>query len=435
MSEKNYRFETLQLRGGYDPEKHNYASTVPIYQTASFNIGNIERLRRIRNYEEKGFLYSRSGNPTLDVLQQRITALEGGTSAIAVASGMAAVSYALLNVAEGGGEIVAPAALYAGSFNLLKYTLPELNIKVNWVEDPNDPESYRKAITPNTKAIFAETIGNPLINVLDIEKVAEVAHENGIPLIVDNTFPTPYLLKPFDFGADIVVYSSTKALGGHGNTLGGLIVENDKFNWDNGKFPHFTRPDYKAQNKNLYELFPKAVFTTRIRIHYLSNFGAVLSPFDAFLILQGIETLSVRVDREVRNTEEIAKYLSNHPSVSWVSHPSLKDDINRGLAEKYLPKGAGSILSFGFNGNQEEIDVFLDSLKVFSFLVNVGDSKSLATQPSETTHGSLTDEDKAKAGAFSNAIRLSIGIENVQDLIEDLEQALAKAKGNFIEEK
>lgn len=428
MAEKNYRFETLQLRGGYDPEQHNYASSVPIYQTASFNIGNVERLRRIRDYEEKGFLYTRSGNPTLDVLQQRITALEGGTAAIAVASGMAAVAYSILNVAEGGGEIVAPAALYAGSFNLLKYTLPELNIKVNWVEDPNDPESYRKAITDNTKAIFAETIGNPLINVLDIERVAEIAHENGIPLIVDNTFPTPYLLRPFDFGADIVVYSSTKALGGHGNSLGGLIVENGKFNWDNGKFPNFTRPDYKAKNKNLYEIFPKSVFTTRVRIHYLSNFGAVLSPFDAFLILQGIETLSVRVDREVKNTEEIAKYLYEHPVVSWVSHPSLNEDANNELARKYLPKGAGSILSFGFNGSQEEIDIFFNSLEVFSFLVNVGDSKSLATQPAETTHGSLSDEDKEKAGAFSNAIRLSIGIENVHDLIEDLEQAFAKAK-------
>ncbi|MDF2503097.1 aminotransferase class V-fold PLP-dependent enzyme [Clostridium sp.] len=428
MSEKNYRFETLQLRGGYDPEKHNYASAVPIYQTASFNIGSIERLRRIRGYEEKGFLYTRSGNPTIDVLEKRIAALEGGTAAIAVASGMAAVAYSILNVAEGGGEIVAPASLYAGSFNLLKHTLPAFNIKVNWVEDPNDPESYRKAITPNTKAIFAETIGNPLINILDIEEVAKVAHENEIPLIVDNTFPTPHLLRPFDFGADIVVYSSTKSIGGHGTTLGGLIVENGKFNWNNGKFPHFTRLDYKAQNKNLYELFPTAVFATRVRIHYLSNFGAVLSPFDAFLILQGIETLSVRVDREVKNTEEIAKYLSKHTAVSWVSYPTIEDNVNSGLAKKYLPNGAGSILSFGFNGNQEEIDTFLDSLEVFSFLVNVGDSKSLATQPAETTHGSLSDEDREKAGAFCNAIRLSIGIENIQDLIDDLEQAFTKSK-------
>lgn len=430
MSDKNFKFETLQVRGGYDALKHNYASAVPIYQTASFNIGSTERHERLRKNKEKGFFYTRSGNPTIDVLEQRIAALEGGTAALAVASGMAAVAYSILNVAEGGGEIVASPTIYAGSFNLLEHTLPKYGVKVNWVEDPDDPESYRKAITPNTKAIYAETVGNPKINVFDIESVAKIAHENNIPLIVDNTIPTPLLLKPFDFGADIVVYSSTKAIAGHGTTLSGLIVENGKFDWGNGKFPHFTKPDYKVENENLYEKFPKVAFTTRARLHYLSNFGAVISPFDSFLVLQGIETLSVRINQEVKNTEVIVEYLSKHPQVCWVNYPKGAVDKNAELTKKYLPKGAGSVLYFGYNGNQEEINKFIDSLEVFSFLVNIGDAKSLIIQPHESTHASLTPENKAKAGVYSNGLRLSVGLENIEDLISDLQQAFAKAKNS-----
>lgn len=424
--EQIYGFETLQVRGGYDPKKHNYASTVPIYQTASFNIGDTDRLNRIKSKEEAGFLYTRSGNPTIDILEKRITALEGGTAAIAVASGMAAVAYSLLNVAEGGGEIVAVHSLYAGSYNLLEHTLPGLGIKVNWVEDPYDIEEFRNAITENTKTIFIEAIGNPLINIIDIEKVAEVAHERGIPLIVDNTFASPYLLKPFEFGADIVVHSSTKVLGGHGSTLAGLVIENGNFNWNNGKFQNFTSPDHKLQGRKIIDEFPSSAFTTKIRLHYLSDFGAVLSPFDAFLIIQGIETLSVRVEREVRNTEAIVKFLVEHPLVSWVSYPTISER-DRELSKKYLSRGAGSVLSFGFKGEQESINKFLSSLKVFSFLVNVGDSKSLAVQPYETTHSSLSEENKIKAGVFKEAIRLSIGIETVEDLIEDLKQAFNKS--------
>lgn len=426
-SEQSYGFETLQIRGGYDPTKHNYASTVPIYQTAAFNIGDTDRLKRLKAKEEQGFFYTRSGNPTLDILEKRIAALEGGTSALAVASGMAAVAYSLLNVAEGGGEIVAVHSLYAGSYNLLEHTLPKLGINVNWVEDPYDIEQFREAITESTKTIFVETIGNPLINVIDIESIAEVAHEREIPLIVDNTFASPYLLKPFDFGADVVVYSSTKTLGGHGSTLAGLIVENGKFNWGNGKFPGFIQEDYKLQNKKFVDEFPDSAFTSKVRLHYLSDFGAVLSPFDAFLIIQGLETLSVRVEREVKNTEAIVEFLSKHPQVSWVSYPTTSNDKNRELAKKYFHKGAGSILSFGFKGGQESINKFLSSLKVFSFLVNVGDSKSLAVQPVETTHSSLSDENKIKAGVFKEAIRLSIGLENIEDLIGDLKQAFKKS--------
>ncbi|MBP2032931.1 O-acetylhomoserine (thiol)-lyase [Clostridium algifaecis] len=428
--EQTYGFETLQIRAGYDPKKHNYASTVPIYQTASFNIGDTDRLKRLKSKEEHGFFYTRSGNPTLDILEKRITALEGGTGALAVASGMAAVAYSLLNVAEGGGEIIAIHSIYAGSYNLLEHTLPKFGIKVKWIDDPYDTELFRKAITKNAKGIFIETIGNPLINVLDIETIAKIAHENNVPLIVDNTFATSYLLKPFDFGADVVVYSSTKALGGHGSTLGGLIVENGKFNWDNGKFSHFTEPDYKVENKNLLEVFPDTPFTTRVRLHYLSEFGAVLSPFDAFLILEGFETLSVRLEREVENTKIVVNYLLKHPQVCWVSYPDVPDERNhnnRQLAEKYFPKGSGSIFSFGYKGDQEHINKFLNNLKVFSFLVNVGDSKSLITQPSQTTHSSLREEDRIKAGAFDNALRVSIGLENVDDLITDLEQAFKES--------
>ncbi|MCH3963702.1 MAG: O-acetylhomoserine aminocarboxypropyltransferase/cysteine synthase [Clostridium sp.] len=428
--EKDYEFETLQLRAGYKPEEHNYACTVPIYQTASFNIGDTDRLQRLKSREENGFFYTRSGNPTLNILEKRITALEGGTAAIAVSSGMAAVAYSLLNAAEGGGEIIAVYSIYAGSYNLLEHTLPKFGVKVKWIENPYDTESFKNAITENTKCIFIESIGNPLINVIDIETIANIAHEENIPLIVDNTFATSYLLKPFEFGADIVVYSSTKSLAGHGSTLGGLIVENNKFDWSSGKFPHFTEPDYKVENKNLLEVFPDAPFTARVRLHYLSELGAVLSPFNAFLILQGIETLSVRIEREVENTEKIIDHLLNHPQVSWVSYPNIKDERNyrnRELSEKYLPKGAGSIFSFGFKGSQEDINKFLNSLKVFSFLVNVGDSKSLVIQPSRTTHSSLSEERREKAGAFENALRVSVGLENVNDLISDLDQAFEKS--------
>lgn len=428
--EINYGFETLQIRGGYDPKKHNYACTVPIYQTASFNLGDTDRLERIKSKEEHGFLYTRSGNPTLDILEKRITALEGGTASLAVVSGMAAVAYSILNLTEGGGEIVAVKSLYAGSYNLLTHTLPKFGIRVNWVEDHGNVESFKRAITENTKGIFIESIGNPLMNILDIENIANIAHEQFIPLVVDNTFATPYLLKPFDFGADIVVYSSTKALGGHGSTIGGLIVESGKFDWGSGKFSHFTEPDYKLDNENLVEKFPEVAFTTRARTHYLSEFGAVLSPFDAFLILEGLESLSIRVEREVRNTHIIVNYLLNHSLVEWVNYPAAPSNINpnnRELVEKYFPKGPGTIFTFGFKGNQNNINKFLNSLKIFSFLVNVGDSKSLIVQPFETTHSSLSEEDKIKAGVFENALRISIGLENVEDLISDLDQAFKKS--------
>ncbi|WP_026881510.1 O-acetylhomoserine aminocarboxypropyltransferase/cysteine synthase family protein [Clostridium akagii] len=426
MSENDYGFETLQVRAGYKPEEHNYASAVPIYQTTAFNFGDTKRLDRLYSLEEEGFYYTRIANPTTEVLEKRVAALEGGTAAIALASGMAAITYALLNVAEYGGEIAAVKTLYSGSFNLFNHILPRFGIKVRWIEDSYDIESFRKAITPNTKAIFAESIGNPSISVLDIEAVAKLAHENEIPLIVDNTLPSPYLLNPIKYGADIVIHSATKAIGGHGAAIAGIIVEGGKFNWGNGKFPQFTELDYSVQNRNIYEVFPTTAFTTRIRFRYLSDFGAAISPFNSFLILQGIETLAVRVKQEVENTEEIVKYLSKHPKVAWVRYPSLQGDRNNNLAEKYLTKGSGTIFTFGFKGNQEEINNFINSLKLFSFVANIGDSKSLIVQPCIATHGTLNVEDRNASGAFPEALRLSIGLEKAEDLIADLNQAFHK---------
>jgi O-acetylhomoserine (thiol)-lyase len=428
MSQNKYGFETLQIRAGYEPKDHNYAAAVPIYQTTAFSFGNTKRLAKLYSLEEEGYYYTRIANPTTDVLEKRIAALEGGTAALAVASGMAAITYSLLNVAEGGGEIVAIRALYSGSFNLFYHILPKFGIKVNWVEDAYDSESFRQAITPNTKAIYAESIGNPSINVLDIEKVAEIAHENNIPLIIDNTLASPYLLNPIIYGADIVIHSGTKTIGGHGTAIGGIIVESGKFDWSNGKFPYFTEPDYSVQNRNLYEVCPLNPFTTRIRLHYLSDFGAAISPFNSFLILQGIETLSVRVKQEVETTQKIVEYLSKHKQVSWVRYPSLEGDKNYELAKKYLPKGSAAIFTFGFKGDQEAINKFIDSLKLFSFLANIGDVRSLIVQPSVATHGTLSPENRIKAGAFPEALRISVGLEKAEDLIEDLKQAFLKAK-------
>ena len=426
MSEKDYGFETLQVRAGYKPENNNYASAVPIYQTTAFNFGDTERLARLYSLEEEVFYYTRIANPTTEVLEKRIAALESGTAALAVASGMAAITYALLNVAERGGEIASVRTLYSGSFNLFNHILPRFGIKVRWIEDIYDIESFRKAITPNTKAIFAETIGNPSISVLDIEQVAKLAHENDIPLIVDNTLASPYLLNPIKFGADIVIHSATKAIGGHGAAIAGVIVESGKFNWGNGKFPQFTELDYNIQNRNLYEVFPSTAFTTRIRFRYLSDFGAAISPFNSFLIIQGIETLSIRVKQEVETTKKIVEYLSKHPKVGWVRYPSLKGDRNNKLAEKYLSKGCGGIFTFGFKGDQLAINNFIDNLKLFSFVANIGDSKSLIVQPAVATHGTLTVEDRNKSGALPDALRVSIGLENAEDLIADLEQAFEK---------
>lgn len=431
MSEVNFSFDTIKVRGGYDPKDHNYAVSVPIYQTASYELGDAERFERLRAFDEHGYLYTRIGNPTVAVLEERVAALDGGAAAIAVASGMAAITYTLFNVAEGGGRIITTQQLYGGTFDSFKKLYPKFGIEIDRVSSPNDPEEYRKLIKEDTKAIYIETISNPNAIVADIEAIAKVAHENDIPLIVDNTFGTPYLINPIKHGADIVVYSATKALSGHGNVIAGIIVEGNNFNWGNGKFPQFTEKEYLLRDtdgveRSILEAIPPAPFTTRIRLNYLAYFGATLSPFDAYLVLLGLETLSERVQKQVSNAEKIVKYLEEEESVLWVNHPSAKNSPYKELANKYLPKGAGSTFTFGVKGSDEQISEFIKSVKLFSYQANVGDSRSLIINPPKVTHGELTPAELGVADIQPETIRLSIGIEDAADLIADLKQAFEK---------
>lgn len=433
MADTDFGFDTLKVRGGYDPKDHNNAVSVPIYQTASFELGDTERAERIYRFKEFGYLYSRVGNPTVTVLEERIAALDGGTAAVAVGSGMAAVTYTLFNVAEGEGRILTTPHLYGGTADSFKKIFPKFGVAIDQVSDPTDIEEFRKAIKPDTKAIFFETISNPNAVVLDIEKIAAVAHENGIPLIVDNTFATPYLLNPIKYGADIVVYSATKALSGHGNTIAGLIVESGDFDWANGKFPQFTEPHYLLRDetgneRSFLEVAPKLPFTLRVRLNYLAYFGAALSPFDAYLILLGIETLSERVQKQVANTEKIIRYLERKENVAWIRHPATQASPYKALAEKYLPKGAGSIFSFGFKGTDKQLDTFINSLRLFSYQANVGDSRSLIINAPKTTHSELRPHEKIIADIPPETVRLSLGLEDANDLIADLEQAFEKSR-------
>ncbi|AFS79161.1 O-acetylhomoserine (thiol)-lyase CysD [Gottschalkia acidurici 9a] len=428
MSELSLGFDTIKVRGGYDPKEHNYASSVPIYQTASYELGDIERFERLRAFEEPGHLYSRIGNPTVQVLEQRIAALDGGTAAIGVGSGMAAVTLTLFNVAEGGGRIITTQQLYGGTLDAFNKLYPKFGVKIDKVNNPNDTEEFRKLIKDDTKAIFIESISNPSTIVADIEAIAKVAHENNIPLIVDNTVATPYLLNPIKYGADIVIYSATKSISGHGNAIAGLIVEGGNFNWANGKFPQFTERHHLLRDSNdkersFVESLPDFPFTAKIRLNYLAYFGAVLSPFDAYLLLLGLETLSERVKKQVSNTEKIIKYLERNEAVLWVKHPFASSSPYKELSDKYLPKGAGSILSFGIKGSEEQLNKFIKSLKLFSYQANIGDAKSLIINPPKVTHGELNLKELRSAEISPETIRLSIGIEDVEDLINDLDQA------------
>ncbi|AIQ13241.1 O-acetylhomoserine aminocarboxypropyltransferase/cysteine synthase family protein [Paenibacillus durus] len=433
MSEKQLGFDTLKVRAGYESSEHNYSVAVPIYQTASYDLGGVERAEKLFGLEEAGFLYTRIGNPTVAVLEERLTALDKGTGAVAVASGMAAVAYTLLNLAEGGGRILTTPRLYGGTFDAIKHLFPKFNVHVDFVENSDDPDTFRRAIGPDTKAILIESISNPNATILDVEAIAEIAHDNGIPLVIDNTFGTPYLFDSFAHGADIIIYSATKAIGGHGTTLGGVIVENGKFNWSNGKFPHFEEPQYllrdqaTGRERSILEVFPNAPFTTRVRLSYLAYFGASLSPFDAFLLIQGLVTLSERIDKQVSNALKIVQYLQSNDRVSWVSHPAAEGNAYKALADKYFPKGAGSIFSFGFKGNEEQLKTFLNAVELFSYHANVGDARSLIINSPKTTHGELNPEEQAFAGIKPETVRLSIGLEDAEDLIADLEQAFEKA--------
>ncbi|MDP4145099.1 MAG: O-acetylhomoserine aminocarboxypropyltransferase/cysteine synthase [Bacillota bacterium] len=423
MSEKELRFDTLQIHAGQKADPATGSRAVPIYQTSSYDFGTFEKAERIFTFKEIGYTYTRTSNPTNEVFEQRIAALEGGSGALAVASGSAAITYSLLNAASAGDEIVAASTLYGGTYNLLSTTLGDFGIKAVFV-DSDDINNFKQAITDKTKAIFIESIGNPGMNIVDIEALAEIAHEHKVPLIVDNTFATPYLFKPLKHGADIVVHSATKFIGGHGTAIGGVIVESGKFNWSNGKFPQFTEPDPSYAGLKYHERFKEIAFVTRVRTKYLRDIGAAISPFNSFLLLLGTETLSLRVEKHVSNALKIAEFLSRHENVAWVNYPSLPGNKYYNLALRYFPKGAGSIFTFGVKGGLEAGKKFINKLNLFSYLANVGDAKSLAAHPATTTHVQLSQQQQLEAGITPDLIRLSIGIEDADDLILDLDEAL-----------
>ncbi|WP_195604435.1 O-acetylhomoserine aminocarboxypropyltransferase/cysteine synthase family protein [Clostridium tyrobutyricum] len=423
--ERKLSFETLQVHAGQVPDPATGARAVPIYQTTSYVFKDADEAADFFQLKRPGNVYGRIMNPTEDVFEKRVAELEGGVAGLATASGLAAIFYSILNVASAGDNIVSASTLYGGTYELFSVTLKKLGISVTFV-DPDDPENIRKAITGRTKAVYAETIGNPKINVLDIEKVANIAHENKIPLIIDNTFATPYLVRPIEYGADVVVHSATKFIGGHGTTLGGIIVDGGKFDWaGSGKFPDFTTPD-KSYGGLVYTDLAPASFAAKARVQLLRNTGATLSPQSAFYLLQGLESLSLRVERHVENARKVVKFLSKHPKVSWVNYPELESSPYRELSKKYLPKGAGSIFTFGIKGELEAGKKFINSVKLFSLLANVADAKSLIIHPASTTHAELTPEEQKEAGVTPDLIRLSIGVEGIDDIIYDLDQALAK---------
>lgn len=425
-SDHVFGFDTLAVHAGQRPDPTTGARAMPIYQTTSFVFEDTDHAAELFALQRFGNIYSRIMNPTNGAFEERIATLEGGVGALSVASGHAAQFIALATILGPGDQIVASNALYGGSHTQLGITLRKWGLDVVFV-DPDDPENFRRALTPKTRALYGETIGNPRINILDIEALADIAHEAGVPLIVDNTFASPYLCRPMDFGADIVVHSATKFIGGHGTSIGGVIVDSGRFPWDNGNFTCMTEPSPGYHGMRFYEQFNKYGYIMKARVEALRDFGPALSPFNAFLFLQGLETLHVRMDRHVRNAQTIAEHLAAHPHVSWVNYPGLADDPYHALAQKYMPKGAGAIFCFGVKGGREAGKVFIESLDMISHLANVGDAKTLVIHPASTTHQQLTDEEQVEAGLSPDLIRISIGLEDPADIIWDLDQALAKA--------
>lgn len=425
MSERKLHFETLQLHAGQEqPDAATGARAVPIYQSASFVFQNSADAAARFSLEQPGAIYSRLGNPTQNVFEQRMAALEGGVAAVAVASGAAAITYALLNLTRQGDHIVAARTIYGGSYNLLAHTLPTYGVTATFV-DPSDVQNFEAAITPATRAIFLETMGNPNSNLIPLEEVAAIAHRHGIPLVVDNTFGTPCLIRPIEHGADIVVHSATKFIGGHGTSLGGVIVDGGTFDWQaSGKFPQFTEPDASYHGLRFCEAAGAAAFAVRIRTTLLRDTGAALSPFNSFLLLQGLETLSLRVERHVQNALRVVDFLQAHSKVRCVNHPSLPAHPDHALYTRYFPQGAGSIFTIELEGGQAEAHRFIDRLKLFSLLANVADAKSLVIHPASTTHSQLTPEECAQQGITPGTVRLSIGLEHIEDLLDDLRQAL-----------
>ena len=430
MSNNNYKFETLQLHVGQEaPDPVTDSRAVPIYQTSSFVFKNCDHAAARFSLADAGNIYGRLTNPTQEIFEKRIAALEGGVAALAVASGAAAVYYSIANITSNGDHVVAAKNIYGGTYNLLEHTLPEYGIETTFV-DPFDFEEIENAIKDNTKLVFIETLGNPNSDVVDIESVAKIAHKHNIPLIVDNTFATPYLVRPIEYGADVVVHSATKFIGGHGTTIGGVIVDGGKFDWKaSGKFESLVAPNPSYHGVSFSEDVGAAAFVTKIRALLLRDTGATLSPIHAFIFLQGLETLSLRVERHVENALKVVQFLNNHPLVEKVHHPSVSNDPSQQeLYKKYFPNGGGSIFTFEVKGDEQKTKDFIDHLELFSLLANVADAKSLVIHPASTTHAQMNDEELANAGIYRNTVRLSIGIENIDDIIADLEKGFAAIK-------
>ncbi|MCL4534341.1 MAG: homocysteine synthase [Bacteroidetes bacterium] len=426
LNGKQPGFETLALHGGQEPDPTTTARAVPIYATTSYVFHGPEHAARLFALQEGGNIYTRIMNPTNDVLEKRVALLEGGVGALALASGQAAETVALLNVVSTGEEIVSANSLYGGTYNLFSQTLPKMGIKTVFV-DPSDPESFRRAITPLTRAIYAETVGNPKLDTLDIEAVAGIAHEAGVPLIIDNTLPSPYLVRPIEHGADIVVHSATKFIGGHGTSIGGLIVDSGKFNWDNGKYRDLVDPDPSYHGVSYTKSFGNLAYIVKARVQLLRDLGPAMSPFNAFLFLQGVETLPLRMERHSQNAMRVAQFLEAHPKVGWVNYPGLPSHPSYALAVKYHRGGFGAIIGFGIKGGLEAGKRFIGKLKMFSLLANVGDAKSLVIHPASTTHQQLTREQQLETGVTEDFIRLSIGLESIDDILYDLDQALKQS--------
>lgn len=421
------KLETLAVHGGQESDPTTGSRAVPIYQTTAYAFQSTEHAAKLFSLKEFGNIYTRLMNPTNDVLEKRIALLDGGVGALAVASGQSAITLSLLNIAQAGDEIVSADNLYGGTYNLFHYTFAKFGIRVRFVKS-SDPSAFEKSITPRTKALYAESIGNPKLDIADVESLSKIARKNGIPLVIDNTV-SPYLFRPFDHGADIIVYSATKFIGGHGTSLGGLIVDSGKFDWTNGKFPLIAGPDPSYHGIDFVEALKphgNIAYIMKARVVLLRDLGPALSPFNSFLLLQGLETLHLRMIRHSENALAIARFLQRHPQVAWVNYPGLAESPEKAKADKYLPKGAGAIIGFGIRGGLEAGQKFIDSLELISHLANVGDAKTLAIHPATTTHQQLSEEEKIATGVTPDFIRLSIGIEHADDIIADIDQALAK---------
>ncbi len=425
--DKRQGFETLALHAGQKPDPATNARAVPIYQTTSYVFNDSEHAANLFALKEIGNIYTRMMNPTTDVLEQRIAALEGGVGALGVASGQAAITLALLNLVRPGDEVVSSLSLYGGTYNLFTNTFPKIGIKVRFV-DSTAPENFRAAITDRTKAFYAESIGNPRLDTLDIETVARIGHECNVPLVIDNTLPTPYLLRPFDHGADVVVHSATKFIGGHGTSIGGLIVDSGRFDWTQGRYPDFTAPDPSYHGVVYTDAFKGLAYIAKARVQLLRDLGPALSPFNAFLFLQGLETLHLRMERHSTNALKVAQFLESHESVSWVNYPGLTSHPQHSTARKYHHRGLyGGILGFGIKGGRDAGQKFIEGLQLLSHLANVGDAKSLAIHPASTTHSQLSSEEQLLTGVTDDFVRLSVGLESAEDIIRDIDQALSRS--------